>query len=467
MSINSPAAAPSDGRSRLRAYLYGITVAATFLPGLVLCGPLADEHLVQGRVRLIVPSASPAPHLRDLEKAPGRLLTANELATLFEQAGAEPEPARERFTFAVAAAEESTGEVEAAIEFVDLDAERARAVLQLAASRIAANHEARLHAAAAKDWHAARDAVELAQERFVRAEIQLQAFLRNALLSEGHASYSSPGSMYRPVDFEANEGSIGRVRLAAAQVLTPEMRTAAEMQLNHLRSQREALLSTMTEAHPDVLEKSQRIDELQRMLADAPASHSPAVAEPASDAPLTLEVRERYREYSGHLESLRSQLGQLSETERVARLRLQGLQGQQHWQMDDVESLARPHPPRWRLMAALVGSLSLGAAFGAVWLHRVGDATFTSVEELAAALQTPVVGVVSNEHVTRTQWRRLAKQGVLAWRMAAEMLLTLGIAWLLVLAWRDGTFLNDLVRDPLGVISQGLARTAAILGSGG
>jgi hypothetical protein len=229
-------------------------------------------------------------------------------------------------------------------------------------------------------------------------------------------------------------------------------------QLDELLSKRDLLLESLTSVHPEVQDTEGRIGEVRKRLqAAAAAAEDIPVGTPelpegnASDKPslpgLAPDIH-RYEELATRVEEAQRELDKALEAKERAARELASLPRSLPTQLAQTESAeapaaalpaARPsiaipqtatleiqHGSQPLALAALLIALGV-AALAAVRLARAsGEAVFNSVDEIAAVLALPVVGIISADRplVAMISPLARAKRGTL---IAAQALIAIVI----------------------------------------
>ncbi|MHB1034699.1 MAG: GumC domain-containing protein [Pirellulales bacterium] len=270
------------------------------------------------------------------------------------------------------------------------------------------------------DYRAARQAAEMARRDRAKAETELDAFLDlhfAELTAAPSADFSRPPAPEgNPRETSAPLPASGPA-LTATSVAPPLGRTQAnevKAKLDALIARRAELLVRMTPEHPEVQDLEAKIAELQQELAtmgpygkpSGPAESSPSKdiaapsrvdavpAEPALAAQHA-EARRLYQTRKEVRDQAEESYDRLARAERVA------------WENRVVRSKpdlrvvefartpTRPDRPTRMLVTALAVVLAVFAGAGMAFAAGRGEATFASLAEVEAALQVPVVGVIS------------------------------------------------------------------------
>lgn len=469
--------------------MLAVVTLATYVVALFLFGGMATQYEAQTSVHLHAghPLAAGTATVGEPLSALGELLSQDAEAKVLAECGLAQEgavrmrAAQARLFVFVSAEDRPQGDVKIDVRYSDADATTAAAVAAHVGSAYAAAFSARVESDLARRHAESRKSADDSNQSYRLAEAELRTFLDQALaglvenLASGTGGPARAGYFARPV-----AAAPSAVQLTSGPTLTRQQREMLQSQLGELRRERERMLKTLTEQHPDVVRLNEMIADMERKLAgpgQAPAMANPlAPAAPTAPSPPTeaqklaelqeaqWELAERYAMLSAEVATARAEFEKRGGAERAAFQRFCDARAADLAAVETVQSepVIDRRALKQVMLLSLVVSVCLGLAAARSVLIAV--AQFETVEQLRRELPLPVIEADARSASRPVHGARIARSLAGGAKLAAELVLCAAVIWFCMMAFYETGFAGDFLADPMGVLAQGMTRTVGAMG---
>ncbi|MBI1900607.1 MAG: hypothetical protein HYS13_05795 [Planctomycetia bacterium] len=483
-----------SGSRHEATYVLAVVTLATYLVALFLFGGTATRYQAQTSVHphaghpLAAGTAAEGEPLSALSELLSQEAEAKVLAECgLAQQGAESlRAAQARLSVVVSAQDRPQGDVKIDVRFYDDDAATAAGVAAHVGAAYAAAFSARVDKGLARLHAQARMTADQSDQSYRLADAELRTFLDQALAAMVENLALGTGRPVRAGYFaRLGPGASSGVQLASGQTLTPQQRDVLLSQLGELKRERERMLTTMTEQHPDVVRLSGMIADAERRLAAAgpvPAAPAPVIVNPLAPAPpaaavqptdgqklarlqeAQFELAERYAVLSADVATAKAEFEKHAAGEREAFKRYADARGADLAAVETVQAERAIDRPALRqvMLVSLAVALLIGLA--AARCVHIAAAQFESVEQLRRELPLPVIEADARLTTQPARGARIARSLAGGAKLAGELVLCAAVIWFGVMAFYESGFAGEFLSDPMGVLAQGISRTGGAMG---